>query len=125
MELVRESEFSAKVRHLNVKDQMAGDETMTFFPCFLLLIFRALRLQNSETLPSSTSKYPASSNETIKPSTSSSSVSSETSALLEPEFERIRNKHPVLASTGCTRDFCQSGRMIHTDEPRGTYILKV
>lgn len=55
----------------------------------------------------------------------SSSVSKESSALLEPELERIRSKHAVLASTGCTKDFCQSGRMVHTDEPRGTYILEV
>ena len=40
--------------------------------------------------------------------------------VLNPELERIRNKHTILASTGCTRDFCQSGRMTHTDEPRGT-----
>lgn len=39
---------------------------------------------------------------------------------LDPEIERIRNKHPILASTGCTKEFCQSGRMTHTDEPRGT-----
>lgn len=42
--------------------------------------------------------------------------------VLNPELERIRNKHTTLASTGCTRDFCQSGRMTHTDEPRGMYI---
>ena len=40
--------------------------------------------------------------------------------VLNPELERIRTKHTILASTGCTRDFCQSGRMMHTDEPRGT-----
>lgn len=34
------------------------------------------------------------------------------------EFERIKENHSTLASTGCTRDFCQSGRIIHTDEPR-------
>lgn len=35
-----------------------------------------------------------------------------------PEFERVRNNHAILASTGCTRDFCQAGRSIHTDEAR-------
>lgn len=34
------------------------------------------------------------------------------------EFERIKENHATLASTGCTRDFCQGGRIIHTDEPR-------
>lgn len=35
-----------------------------------------------------------------------------------PEFELIKHNHSTLVSTGCTRDFCQSGRVIHTDEPR-------
>ena len=34
------------------------------------------------------------------------------------EQQRIREQHRVLASTGCTRDFCQAGRAVHTDEPR-------
>ena len=34
------------------------------------------------------------------------------------EHERIKEKHRTLASTGCSRDFCQAGRAIHTDEPR-------
>ncbi|GHP15259.1 nitric oxide synthase-like protein [Collybia sordida] len=34
------------------------------------------------------------------------------------EFELIKQTHSTLTSTGCTRDFCQSGRVIHTDEPR-------
>ncbi|KAL8878553.1 MAG: hypothetical protein Q9198_003657 [Flavoplaca austrocitrina] len=34
------------------------------------------------------------------------------------EFYQAKNNHPVLASTGCTRDFCQAGRAAHTDEPR-------
>ena len=34
------------------------------------------------------------------------------------EFQRIRAAHVTLASTGCTQDFCQAGRLIHTDEPR-------
>jgi nitric oxide synthase oxygenase domain/subunit len=34
------------------------------------------------------------------------------------EFERIRNAHRTLAPTGCTKDFCQSGRMTHINEPR-------
>lgn len=34
------------------------------------------------------------------------------------ELELIRRKHRNLASTGCTKDFCQAGRAVHTDEPR-------
>ncbi|KAL8840981.1 MAG: hypothetical protein Q9176_003553 [Flavoplaca citrina] len=34
------------------------------------------------------------------------------------EFYQAKSNHPVLASTGCTRDFCQAGRAAHTDEPR-------
>ncbi|KAL8722935.1 MAG: hypothetical protein Q9181_007392, partial [Wetmoreana brouardii] len=34
------------------------------------------------------------------------------------EFQQARNSHPVLASTGCTQEFCQAGRFVHTDEPR-------
>lgn len=34
------------------------------------------------------------------------------------EFQRIKEHYPILASTGCSAAFCQSGRMIHTDEPR-------
>jgi nitric oxide synthase oxygenase domain/subunit len=34
------------------------------------------------------------------------------------EFERIRKAHRTLAPTGCTTDFCQSGRMAHIHEPR-------
>ncbi|KAL8701566.1 MAG: hypothetical protein Q9201_004839 [Fulgogasparrea decipioides] len=34
------------------------------------------------------------------------------------EFRQARNSHPVLASTGCTQEFCQAGRAVHTDEPR-------
>jgi len=34
------------------------------------------------------------------------------------EFQQARDHHPVLASTGCTRTFCQAGRAAHTDEPR-------
>jgi len=34
------------------------------------------------------------------------------------EFQQARDHHPVLASTGCTKDFCQAGRAAHTDEPR-------
>ncbi|KAF4507907.1 hypothetical protein G6O67_004355 [Ophiocordyceps sinensis] len=35
----------------------------------------------------------------------------------QEEFRRIQCHYPQLASTGCTRSFCQSGRMVHTDEP--------
>ena len=45
--------------------------------------------------------------------------------VLNDEFEQIRSEHAVLASTGCTKDFCQSGRVIHTDEQRGTHMLNV
>ncbi|PHH62456.1 hypothetical protein CDD81_7103 [Ophiocordyceps australis] len=34
------------------------------------------------------------------------------------EFKRIKGHYPALSSTGCTRSFCQSGRMTHTDEPK-------
>ncbi|KAI4143807.1 MAG: hypothetical protein L6R39_004438 [Caloplaca ligustica] len=34
------------------------------------------------------------------------------------EFQQARKHHSVLASTGCTKDFCQAGRAVHTDEPR-------
>ncbi|KAL8923172.1 MAG: hypothetical protein Q9208_004735 [Pyrenodesmia sp. 3 TL-2023] len=34
------------------------------------------------------------------------------------EYHQARTHHPVLASTGCTKDFCQAGRAVHTDEPR-------
>ena len=34
------------------------------------------------------------------------------------EQQRIKEQHRVLASTGCTKDFCQAGRAVHTDEPR-------
>ncbi|KAL8913357.1 MAG: hypothetical protein Q9171_001834 [Xanthocarpia ochracea] len=34
------------------------------------------------------------------------------------EFQQARAHHPVLASTGCTKQFCQAGRALHTDEPR-------
>lgn len=38
--------------------------------------------------------------------------------MLSPELKGIRDKHTTLASTGCTTEFCQAGRAIHTDEPR-------
>lgn len=34
------------------------------------------------------------------------------------EFERIHEYFPNLSSTGCTQSFCQSGRMVHTDEQK-------
>ncbi|RDA93676.1 hypothetical protein CP533_4907 [Ophiocordyceps camponoti-saundersi (nom. inval.)] len=36
----------------------------------------------------------------------------------QEEFKRIQCRYPLLSSTGCTRSFCQSGRMVHTDETR-------
>jgi nitric oxide synthase oxygenase domain/subunit len=36
----------------------------------------------------------------------------------QKELERIRNAHRTLAPTGCTPDFCQSGRMTRINEPR-------
>ena len=38
--------------------------------------------------------------------------------MLNGELQRIRESNPVLASTGCSQDFCQAGRAVHTDEPR-------
>ena len=37
---------------------------------------------------------------------------------LSKEFQHVRSSNKTLASTGCTREFCQAGRAIHTDEPR-------
>lgn len=34
------------------------------------------------------------------------------------EFQQVQEHHPILASTGCTKDFCQAGRAVHSDEPR-------
>ncbi|PFH62311.1 hypothetical protein XA68_14171 [Ophiocordyceps unilateralis] len=36
----------------------------------------------------------------------------------EEEFRRIKCHYSQLSSTGCTRSFCQSGRMVHTDEQK-------
>lgn len=36
----------------------------------------------------------------------------------QEEFARIRTAHRTLAPTGCTPDFCQSGRMTRINEPR-------
>ena len=38
--------------------------------------------------------------------------------VLTPEFRSIQDRYQALASTGCTAQFCQAGRMLHTDEPR-------
>lgn len=38
--------------------------------------------------------------------------------VLAPEFRNIQARHKTLASTGCSAQFCQAGRMLHTDEPR-------
>jgi hypothetical protein len=38
--------------------------------------------------------------------------------VLAPDYKLIKHNHGTLASTGCTGEFCQSGRIIHTDEPR-------
>ncbi|RCI11408.1 hypothetical protein L249_7145 [Ophiocordyceps polyrhachis-furcata BCC 54312] len=36
----------------------------------------------------------------------------------EEEFRRIKCHYAQLSSTGCTRSFCQGGRMVHTDEAK-------
>ncbi|KAB5569971.1 nitric oxide synthase [Coniochaeta sp. 2T2.1] len=36
----------------------------------------------------------------------------------QEEFDRINKYYPRLATTSCTEEFYQSGRMIHTTEPR-------
>lgn len=36
----------------------------------------------------------------------------------QDEFSRIEKVYPSLASTGCNAEFCQAGRMKHTDEER-------
>lgn len=38
--------------------------------------------------------------------------------VLTPEFQSIQAQYKTLTSTGCTAQFCQAGRMLHTDEPR-------
>lgn len=38
--------------------------------------------------------------------------------VLAPDYKLIKERHGTLASTGCTEEFCQAGRAIHTDEPR-------
>ena len=38
--------------------------------------------------------------------------------VLNAEFEGIQERYKTLASTGCSGQFCQAGRMVHTDEPR-------
>jgi nitric oxide synthase oxygenase subunit len=37
---------------------------------------------------------------------------------LSGECKKILQSNMVLAPTGCTAEFCQAGRMIHSDEPR-------
>ncbi|KAL9617496.1 MAG: hypothetical protein Q9160_007707 [Pyrenula sp. 1 TL-2023] len=37
---------------------------------------------------------------------------------LTEEFRRIQEHYPILSSTSCSSGFCQSGRAIHTEEPR-------
>lgn len=37
---------------------------------------------------------------------------------MTPEFQSIQERYKNLASTGCTAQFCQAGRMLHSDEPR-------
>ncbi|RAH53320.1 hypothetical protein BO85DRAFT_463026 [Aspergillus piperis CBS 112811] len=34
------------------------------------------------------------------------------------EYERILEKNPILAPTGCTEESCQAGRLIHSAEPK-------
>ncbi|KAF9465476.1 nitric oxide synthase [Collybia nuda] len=34
------------------------------------------------------------------------------------DYNLIKERYSTLASTGCTAEFCQSGRVIHSDEPR-------
>ncbi|KAK8848432.1 nitric oxide synthase [Apiospora arundinis] len=41
-----------------------------------------------------------------------------TQVSVREEFSRIEEAYPSLASTGCSAEFCQAGRMKHTDEER-------
>lgn len=34
------------------------------------------------------------------------------------EYQKIQDTHGILASTGCSQQFCQAGRAVHSDEPR-------
>lgn len=40
------------------------------------------------------------------------------SSTVQSEFAKIEAAYPKLQPTGCTKKFCQSARMIKTDEPR-------
>jgi hypothetical protein len=42
----------------------------------------------------------------------------QTATQVRGEFSEIRKQHTILSSTGCTTNFCQSGRMTHIDEDR-------
>ena len=52
----------------------------------------------------------------VRPSNSVGSIKN--CPFMNVEHQRIKEKHRTLASTGCSKDFCQAGRAIHTDEPR-------
>ncbi|KAL6718813.1 hypothetical protein ACLMJK_003047 [Lecanora helva] len=57
----------------------------------------------------------------IKPvalSTVTNTQNSDKCPISNPQFDSIRANHSTLASTGCTKEFCQAGRAVHTDEPR-------
>ncbi|KAI9712953.1 MAG: hypothetical protein M1812_006700 [Candelaria pacifica] len=54
----------------------------------------------------------------MSPLLSNNSSDSARCPFLTPEFQKVRENHTTLASTGCTKEFCQAGRAIHTDEPR-------
>lgn len=116
-----EIKYSPTLRHLSLNTSIAEAEPLTFL-LFLLLLLQTLHiLQCSKNPTYLIRNHPASSSHTNKTSTMCPSKSNQCSTLLNPELERIRNKHTILASTGCSREFCQSGRMTHTDEPRGMY----
>jgi nitric oxide synthase oxygenase domain/subunit len=59
--------------------------------------------------------FPQMSNETIPPPCL---AGMKIYAEAQQEFERIRKAHRTLAPTGCTPEFCQSGRATRINEPR-------
>lgn len=44
--------------------------------------------------------------------------STSTCTFINAEKRRIKERHRTVAATVCSKDFCQAGRAIHTNEPR-------
>lgn len=74
------------------------------------------RLSKTSKWPTSPIVVPSRNHEAL-PHAATTSVTSQC-PFLTPEFHKIQARHKTLAPTGCTAQFCQAGRMLHTDEPR-------